>query len=80
MVTLYQTSRGDFASARGLTPDEAVEVHRRGWLTAADYGLLSTESAMAVAKDIEAAVSQGTKRAVVFWGVRRATLAHQGRA
>jgi hypothetical protein len=49
MITLYETARGDYAPAQSLTPAEAVELRRRGWLPDREAGYLSRDARRAVA-------------------------------
>ena len=49
MITLYETARGDYAPAQSLTPAEALEARRRGWLPDSQAGYLSRDARRAVA-------------------------------
>lgn len=82
MLNCYETARGDFSPAHALTPDEAVDLHRRGVFLAADFELLTQAARRAVTERFEAEVSGGGRCHVVYvhFGVRQATRAHQGRA
>lgn len=82
MLSLYEVG-SVFAPAQSLTPAEAVELHQRGILCAADFPDLSAQARHAVAAAFEAKLLAGKPRngtTVVRWGVRRATRVYVGRA
>lgn len=72
MVNLYETKRGDFAPASGLTDEEAVDLYERQLLLATDIAWLRPSARLAVLRaikgfQVESAVRSGT---VIVWGLR----------
>jgi hypothetical protein len=72
MVNLYETKRGDFTPASGLTDEEAVDLFERQLLLASDVASLRPSARVAVLRaikgfQVESAVRSGT---VVVWGLR----------